>query len=586
MRKTCLFIWLALPLAAVSHATVTTTTLSVSYNCTGSTGPYSFTFPISDPTALTVTQNEVVLPSSAWTSLPVNNNYENGGNVTLNSSCPSPQVLVIQRITPVLQETIFTDNMPQPMSAFMYGLDKLTEIAQEQQSTLDNAVCQPGQVVQSVVPLVCVATNGGGGGTNYVSTITPTLQTMTGPLASPYLETSAPIPFATFSGGGIGWGFSSQETDIYTGAYAGGTSPALQVYSPNSGGTAWQNLFAVLENGNTSTGGSYLTTLTGACHGLPASGQGMCDDGSTHGVTYTAAVGATYGHRFYLNSTLLWQFDAAGGFDNANGVILTGAETGHTGSGNVVESVSPALTGTPTTTVNASCSSSAQIASQAYVATCGPGGSGGITALNLTTSGTGGAATGSVTTGTLNLNIPQYAKTSIPNTLLSIPAGLTAAAQTCYVWNGSAWVLRAGNTPASFTMTGVIYPAVVTGSISGTTLTVSAVTSGALVVGATLTGTGVTNGTYITAFGTGSGGTGTYTVTPSQTVSSTTVSTIQTGVWWNWQADPYLTNGWGAVGGLVLNPWASAPNTVSWDVCNQSTGIVTSVTPTFIISAQ
>jgi hypothetical protein len=66
--------------------------------------------------------------------------------------------------------------------------------------------------------------------------------------------------------------------------------------------------------------------------------------------------------------------------------------------------------------------------------------------------------------------------------------------------------------------------AVVTGSISGTTLTVSAVTNGTLGVGQTISGTGVTSGTTITALGTGTGGTGTYTVSASQTVSSTTIT--------------------------------------------------------------
>lgn len=66
--------------------------------------------------------------------------------------------------------------------------------------------------------------------------------------------------------------------------------------------------------------------------------------------------------------------------------------------------------------------------------------------------------------------------------------------------------------------------AVVTGSISGTTLTVSAVTSGTLSIGVVLSGTGVTTGTTITALGTGTGGTGTYTVSASQTVSSTTIT--------------------------------------------------------------
>jgi len=59
-----------------------------------------------------------------------------------------------------------------------------------------------------------------------------------------------------------------------------------------------------------------------------------------------------------------------------------------------------------------------------------------------------------------------------------------------------------------------------TGSISGTTLTVSATPSGALGPGQTLSGSGVASGTQITAFGTGTGGTGTYTVNNSQTVAS------------------------------------------------------------------
>jgi hypothetical protein len=66
--------------------------------------------------------------------------------------------------------------------------------------------------------------------------------------------------------------------------------------------------------------------------------------------------------------------------------------------------------------------------------------------------------------------------------------------------------------------------AVVTGSISTTTLTVTGVTSGTLAVGQTITGTGVTAGTTITALGTGTGGMGTYTVSASQTVSSTTIT--------------------------------------------------------------
>src|SRR5581483_960604 len=61
-----------------------------------------------------------------------------------------------------------------------------------------------------------------------------------------------------------------------------------------------------------------------------------------------------------------------------------------------------------------------------------------------------------------------------------------------------------------------------TGSISGTTLTVTTAPGAGqapLAVGQTLSGAGIAPGTVITALGTGSGGTGTYTVNTSQTVA-------------------------------------------------------------------
>jgi len=62
-----------------------------------------------------------------------------------------------------------------------------------------------------------------------------------------------------------------------------------------------------------------------------------------------------------------------------------------------------------------------------------------------------------------------------------------------------------------------------TATISTTTMTVSAVSAGTIAVGQTISGTGVTAGTTITALGTGTGGAGTYTISPSQTVASATV---------------------------------------------------------------
>lgn len=68
---------------------------------------------------------------------------------------------------------------------------------------------------------------------------------------------------------------------------------------------------------------------------------------------------------------------------------------------------------------------------------------------------------------------------------------------------------------------------VFTGSISGTTLTITAVASGTVRVGQVISGTGVTALTTITNIGTGTTfGTGTYTVSASQTVSSTTITGV------------------------------------------------------------
>ena len=66
-----------------------------------------------------------------------------------------------------------------------------------------------------------------------------------------------------------------------------------------------------------------------------------------------------------------------------------------------------------------------------------------------------------------------------------------------------------------------------TGSISGFTLTVTALSSGAIAIGQTISGTGITAGTKITGFNTGAGGnvneSGTYTISIGQTVASTSI---------------------------------------------------------------
>jgi len=108
-------------------------------------------------------------------------------------------------------------------------------------------------------------------------------------------------------------------------------------------------------------------------------------------------------------------------------------------------------------------------------------------------------------------------------TILDTPPGTTDT-YTVFYWTFpgyGGWTISDGTHSKS-----VASETAYTASISGNTMTVTAVASGYIAVGDVLTGTGVTAGTTITALGTGSGGTGTYTVSVSQTAASTTIKSI------------------------------------------------------------
>ena len=97
------------------------------------------------------------------------------------------------------------------------------------------------------------------------------------------------------------------------------------------------------------------------------------------------------------------------------------------------------------------------------------------------------------------------------------------------VWDASTEGLVIGDTSADAALhlkDNLNPEAVFTGSISGTTLTVTAVASGTLAVGQRVFGSGVLPNTKITALGTGTGGVGTYTVNQSQTQSSATIRSV------------------------------------------------------------
>jgi hypothetical protein len=91
-------------------------------------------------------------------------------------------------------------------------------------------------------------------------------------------------------------------------------------------------------------------------------------------------------------------------------------------------------------------------------------------------------------------------------------------------WTGRVKDANLNAAAGNITIQAAAAPTGVTGSISGTTLTVTAVT-GTIIEGMAFTGTGVTAGTMVGEWLTGAkGGVGTYRVNKSQTVSSTTLT--------------------------------------------------------------
>jgi hypothetical protein len=152
---------------------------------------------------------------------------------------------------------------------------------------------------------------------------------------------------------------------------------------------------------------------------------------------------------------------------------------------------------------------------------------------------TGQTITMSASGGTISLSIPSgvtaqcYCDASnVGGTGAGFYSAQTGSAGNFTV-NGNLTVTGNQVDTGNFLAAGVLgaYTAAsVTGGISngsgsaGTVLNVSAVASGTLFIGQRITGTGVTAGTIITGFGTGSGGIGTYTVNTSQLVASTTLT--------------------------------------------------------------
>jgi len=154
--------------------------------------------------------------------------------------------------------------------------------------------------------------------------------------------------------------------------------------------------------------------------------------------------------------------------------------------------------------------------------------------------------TGSITTTTLTVDSVLSGTIAVGQAIFGQGIAQNTVITALGTGTGGAGTYTVSNSQSVATtqINSVDAPAVVTGDITGTTLDVTVVTSGTLQIGQTLEGANVTDGTIITAFGTGSGGTGTYTVSPSQTAASATIYAL------NWTVLP-STDGAFEGGGTV-----------------------------------
>lgn len=247
--------------------------------------------------------------------------------------------------------------------------------------------------------------------------------------------------------------------------------------------------------------GPYSPTITSVLGNNPftlVSGSSVVTVTQTANGYLTTAGSFVIGQQYKIVSEGSTDFTLIGSSSNAVGTIFTATGVG-TGSGT---------------------------ASIAWVAFLG------VAPLNTGTISYGFSGTVGIETGTVGLygHDPEPLDAAILNNTFEITY-VDANTFTIVLPSEQAGSFRTGDIytitslgTTNFVAIGGTASAVVTGSISGTTLTVTGVASGTLAVGTYITGTGITAGTNITALGTGTGGVGTYTVSASQTVSSTTIT--------------------------------------------------------------
>lgn len=324
------------------------------------------------------------------------------------------------------------------------------------------------------------------------------------------------------------------------------------VFSAGTGGTATSGVYTIA---NVTTNTFEVTdTATGSITGGPA----VSITKYNNTITFTAPV-SSFGSSGTTGQVLVSQGSGApptwstvssiaGNWTVGGNLAVTGTSTftgaatfnGNTtiGSTTVTSGTYGRSTTTVTVTSNAHGFSNGQVLYLVFSAGTGGTATSGVYAISNVATNTfdvTDTASGTIT-GTPAVSITKYNNTATLQAPLS-SFGSVGTSGFVLTSQGTGappqWIAapvtsvnaKTGDVQSVLTQSSTISYAVFTGSIAGTTLTVTATTTGTVQVGQVLSGTGITAGTYITALGTGTGGAGTYTVSASQTVSSTTIST-------------------------------------------------------------
>ncbi len=268
-------------------------------------------------------------------------------------------------------------------------------------------------------------------------------------------------------------------------------------------------------------------------------GELAFDDGGMRAIGATVNSSGVTDNLFGNAYTFLDAATAQPSLNSTNGAIVQAGGTGLF-AGIMCSPKQNALYGTSLNPLGATLAlpdnSSAQFLQRGYVFVNlpGPANPGDLVTYDTSTGNLNSVPALAVFTGaisTTTLTVSAVAAGTIQVGQLITGANVTPGTYITALGTGlggtGTYTVSVSQTAASGTISAASLPPAAfsaTGSISGTTLTITAVASGELNVGDQISGTGILANTVITAYGTGAGGTGTYTVNQSQTVSSETIT--------------------------------------------------------------